>query len=98
MNIKLLRLVTGEDVLAEFQDQGDTVQLTNPLIVYIRPTETGVPQVGMSQWVPYSASKVFVVEKAKVVFVTEPADDIRSNYDRVFGAGIIVPPTTIATS
>lgn len=97
MNIKLLRLVTGEDVLAEFQDQGDTVQLTNPLIVYIRPTETGVPQVGMSQWVPYSASKVFVVEKTKVVFITEPAEDIRGNYDKVFGAGLILPSSQIAT-
>ena len=98
MNIKLVRLVTGEDVLTEYADTGDVVKFINPLIVYIRPTETGVPQVGMSQWVPYSASKEFDIPKDRIVFVTEPADDIRSNYDRVFGAGIIAPPTTIATA
>lgn len=98
MNIKLVRLVTGEDVLTEFVDTGDVVTFINPLIVYIRPTETGVPQVGMSQWVPYSAAKEFNIPKERIVFVTEPAEDIRGNYDRVFGSGLIVPSSTIATS
>jgi hypothetical protein len=91
MNIKLLRLVTGEDVLTEILDAGDIAyQIKNPLIVYIRPTETGVPTVGMSQWIPYSADKEFIIKNDKVVVVSEPAEDIRSQYDRVFGSGIVL--------
>lgn len=90
MNIKLLRLVTGEDVLTELVETDASYTFKNPLIVYIRPTETGVPTVGMSQWVPYANSKEFVVPRDKVVFVTEPAEDIRKQYDQVFGAGIVI--------
>ena len=91
MNIKLLRLVTGEDVLTEILDAGDVAyKIKNPLIVYIRPTETGVPTVGMSQWIPYSADKEFTIKNDKVVVVSEPAEDIRSQYDRIFGSGIVL--------
>lgn len=92
MEIKLLRLVTGEDVLAEIVDSGDVAyQIRNPLIVYIRPTETGVPSVGLSQWIPYSADKEFTIKNDRVVVESNPAEDLRNQYDRVFGAGIIMP-------
>lgn len=92
MNIKLLRLVTGEDVIAEIVDDGPNgVKINNPLIVYIRPTEVGVPTVGMSQWIPYSSDKEFYIKADKVVVMSEPAPDLRKQYDHVFGAGIIMP-------
>lgn len=92
MEIKLLRLVTGEDVLAEIVDAGDIAyKIRNPLIVFIRPTETGVPSVGLSQWIPYSADKEFVINNDRVVVVSNPAEDLRSQYDRVYGSGIIMP-------
>ena len=92
MEIKLLRLVTGEDVLAEIVDHGDIAyHIRNPLIVFIRPTETGVPSVGLSQWIPYSADKEFTIKNDRVVVESNPAEDLRSQYDRVFGSGIIMP-------
>jgi hypothetical protein len=91
MNIKLVRLVTGEDILTEYTDAGTDAVFTNPLIVYIRPTETGVPSVGMNQWVPYASSKEFTIDKDKIVFVADAAEDLTSQYDKVFGSGIIMP-------
>lgn len=96
MEIKLLRLITGEDVLAEIVDAGDVAyQIRNPLIVYIRPTETGVPSVGLSQWIPYSADKEFTIKNDRVVVESNPAEDLRKQYDRVYGSGIIMPPTKL---
>ena len=95
MNIKLVRLVTGEDILTEYKEVGDKALLTNPLIVYIRQTETGVPSVGMNQWVPYAASKEFAVSLDKVVFVADAAADLTSQYDKVFGSGIIMPQQSL---
>ena len=92
MNIKLMRLVTGEDIITEIVDEGPLgTKINNPLIVYIRPTEVGVPTVGMSQWIPYSSDKEFYIKADKIVVVSEPAADLRSQYDRVFGAGLIMP-------
>jgi hypothetical protein len=93
MNIKLVRLVTGEDILTEFDNGEDTVTFTNPLIVYITPPQ-GPGQsasVGISQWVPYSDSKEFIINKDKVVFVADAAQDLKKQYDQVFGLGLILP-------
>jgi hypothetical protein len=93
MNIKLVRLVTGEDILTEFQQDDDVITLTNPLIVYVTPPQGPgqSAQVGLSQWVPYSASKEFNIDSSKVVFVVDPAEDLSRQYDSVFGLGLILP-------
>jgi hypothetical protein len=93
MNIKLVRLVTGEDILTEFAQDDDVVTFTNPLIVYITPPQSAgqSAQVGLSQWVPYAASKEFNIDSSKVVFVTDPAEDLSKQYDSVFGLGLILP-------
>jgi hypothetical protein len=92
MEIKLMRLITGEDVLAEIANRDELgICIKNPLIVFIRPTDTGVPSVGLSQWIPYSADKEFTIKRDRVVVECNPADDLRTQYDRVFGAGIIMP-------
>ena len=93
MNIKLVRLVTGEDILTEFAQEDDVVTFTNPLIVYVTPPQAPgqSAQVGLSQWVPYAASKEFNIDHSKVVFVTDPAEDLHKQYDSVFGLGLILP-------
>ena len=93
MNIKLVRLVTGEDILTDFEQGEGTVKFTNPLIVYITPPQSPGQgaSVGISQWVPYSASKEFVIDSNKVVSVAEPAEDLKKQYDQVFGLGLILP-------
>jgi hypothetical protein len=93
MNIKLVRLVTGEDILTDFEAGDGTVKFTNPLIVYITPPQHQgqSANVGISQWVPYSASKEFTIDANKVVFVAEPAEDLAKQYDSVFGLGLILP-------
>jgi len=94
MNIKLVRLVTGEDILTEFVDGGEgVVKFINPLIVYITPPAKAgqSASVGLSQWVPYSDSKEFDIRFEKVVFIAEPAEDLRKQYDSVFGLGLILP-------
>lgn len=93
MNIKLVRLVTGEDILTEFAQDDDVVTFTNPLIVYITPPQSAgqSASVGLSQWVPYAANKEFVIDSSKVVFVAEPAEDLCKQYDSVFGLGLILP-------
>jgi hypothetical protein len=93
MNIKLVRLVTGEDILTEYEAQDGFCTFTNPLIVYITPPQ-GPGQsasVGISQWVPYSDSKEFIINKDKVVFVADAAQDLKKQYDQVFGLGLILP-------
>jgi len=93
MNIKLARLVTGEDILTEYEPQDGGHKFTNPLIVYMKAptTQGGMASVGLSAWVPYAESKTFDIATDKVVFVVDPAEDLRKQYDQVFGLGLILP-------
>lgn len=93
MNIKLVRLTTGEDILTEYQEQEGTCSFTNPLIVFMKPPTHagGMASIGLSAWVPYADTKEFVVNKDKVVFAVEAAEDLRKQYDQIFGVGLIVP-------
>lgn len=97
MNIKLVRLVTGEDVLTEYSIAGEFVTFTNPLIVYMKPpTNPGeMASIGLSQWVPYANTKEFTVAADKIVFAVEPAEDLSRQYDSVFGLGLILPSQSL---
>lgn len=97
MNIKLLRLSTGEDMIADlqnFDEGGATVE--NPCIIYITQSQAGGHNVGMTRWMPYAADKTFLIERRFVVTIAEPAEDLAKQYDQVFGAGLIIPSQNIA--
>lgn len=97
MNIKLLRMSTGEDLIADLKNwdaAGATVE--NPCIIYITQNQAGGHNVGMTRWMPYTANKEFLLDSRFVVTIADPAEDLAKQYDQVFGSGIIVPSQQIA--
>lgn len=98
MNVKLLRLQTGEDIMGDvvINENGDFV-IENPCMVYVRPNSTNTgANVGLTRWMPYAESKTFTLDPKWVVIITEPATDLANEYNKAFGSGLIVPPTQIA--
>ena len=100
MNIKLMRLSTGEDLIGDVtgtftKNQGTGVKtgitVENPCIVYITQTQTGGHNVGLTRWMPYADNKTFEIDDNFIVTIAEPAADLAKQYDQVFGSGIIVP-------
>ncbi len=96
MNIKLLRLQTGEDIIAEVKEEPFNFVLKNPCVVYIRPGSNNNATIGLTRWIPYAESKEIKVDEKWVVVLTDPAEDLKNEYNKAFGSGIIVPPTQIA--
>jgi len=98
MSIKLLRLKSGEDVVADIDENEDTITLENPAqIGPMGDPRSGNVQMGFAPWVPFSNDKQLEISKDWIVFITEPAADIVNNYRQAFGSGIVVPPTKIDT-
>ena len=99
MNIKIVRLTTGEDLLADVSEamDGSSITLENPCMLYMRPNDAGTATVGMTRWLPYSSDKTFVIPRSFVITACEPADDLRNQYNSVFGSGLVVPPQKIVT-
>ena len=99
MAIKLVRLKSGEDLVADIDINTDTVTLENPAM--IMPVDNPDPgdqvQMGFGPWVPFAKSKTFEVPREHVVFIADPADDIVNNYRQMFGSGIVVPEVKVNT-
>jgi len=97
MSIKLLRLKSGEDIVADIDVNDDTITIENPAAIMPMgdPRQSGAVQMGFAPWVPFSNDKQFEISKDWIVFITEPATDIVNNYRQAFGSGIVVPPVKI---
>ena len=94
MAVKLLRLKSGEDIVAEhIQGKlGQDITIENPaMIMPLSDGRGNQVQVGLAPWMPFSAEKRFDLPSDWILLLTEPAPDIVNNYNQVFGSGIVVP-------
>ena len=94
MAVKLLRLKSGEDIVAEhIQGKlGQDITIENPaMLMPLSDGRGNKVQVGLAPWMPFSAEKRFDLPSDWILLLTEPAPDIVNNYNQVFGSGIVVP-------
>ena len=99
MAIKLVRLKSGEHLVADIDINTDAVTLENPAMIMPvgNPGADGQVQMGFGPWVPFAKSKTFEVPREHVDFIADPADDIVNNYRKMFGSGIVVPEVKVDT-
>lgn len=97
MNIKLVRLISGEDIVCELTEEIDHVVLTNPLMLYMQPgqQQSAQPKVGLAPWMHYSSDKDFTLSRDKVVVISEPVEELSRQYDSIYGAGLILPKSAL---
>lgn len=88
--IKVVKLVTGEDVVAdvEIKDEssGRVVILKNPQRFMV--TSEGVGSIPL---VPFSDDEKYIISMNHVVLICEPDINIKNGYNSQFGSGIVVP-------
>jgi len=93
MSIMCLKLVTGEEVIGEVVDSLESVEISTPAIVMLIPSPVGDGRynVGLGPYMPYAKDPKFTFKRESVVCTFEPSADIRNEYSRIFGVGIVVP-------
>lgn len=98
-NVRVLKLVTGEEVAAQVRVSGnavefenpDVVVLINPVVLYMIPMENGEPRPTMARWSNHTAGNEITIAKDKIVF-NEPANEgLIQAYTQATG-GIVTPP------
>jgi hypothetical protein len=96
MEVLALKLVTGEDLLGELESQSETeFVIVNPVGIAVVRGKDGTPQVGFSPFPIHGEQKsgtTIALAKKNVVYSYTPAEDFITNYNSIFGSGIIVPP------
>jgi hypothetical protein len=87
--IRLVRLVTGEDVVSEIQKKEGVVVFKNPHRLVL--TKEGL---GSMPLCPFCKDEVYEIAASNVLFDAEPQDEIRDSYAAQVGS-IVVPPSGI---
>ena len=83
MNVKVIRMWSGEDVIADLVKEGDeTITVCNPIVAV--PTRDG--QMGFAPWAPLLSGKNVDLDIARkyVVYISETQEEIEENYTQMF--------------
>jgi hypothetical protein len=96
MKILAFKLITGEDLLGEIESESETeFVIENPVGIAVVRGKDGNPNIGFSPFPIHGEQKsgaTIAIAKKNVVYSYVPAEDFITNYNQIFGAGIIVPP------
>jgi hypothetical protein len=97
MNVKLIRLQTGEDLIGDvLTNENNQLVIENPCMVYVRPNSTGTgASIGLTRWMPYAEGKIFTIDSRWVVILTDAEADLKNEYNKAFGSGIVVAPASL---
>lgn len=94
MDIRILKLVTGEEVIGELVGDGGKITIKNPVRVAVVRGQDGNPNVGFAPFPPYAdevKDATFDFRLEHVVYYYVPAKDFCTNYEQIFGLGLILP-------
>ena len=83
MNVKLIRMWSGEDVIADLKDNlTDIIIISNPIVAI--PAGNG--QLGFAPWSPLLKGKDEEIEISKkyVVYIADTQDQIVEQYEEMF--------------
>jgi len=87
MSVKLLKLVTGELLLADTTIEKDSYSLKKP--AWIAQVKAG--EFALVPWLPLAKEDAVTVSGDKIVYCTEPETGIANEYNTAFGSGLVMP-------
>ena len=89
MEVKLLRVITGEEIVAEIVDENASeVTLKNALVVI--PTQQSV---GFAPWATVidRENPEVTVSRTHIVYIANLDESIRNKYDEIYGSKLVKP-------
>ena len=94
MNMLILKLSSGEDVLSEIESESETEYvLFNPVIIAVMPNNNGKPNVEFLTFPLHSEAqkgKTYCLQKKAVVYSYVPGERYVENYNKIFSE-IVIP-------
>jgi hypothetical protein len=87
MNIKVFKLISGEELISEVVNNLPTMKtLKEPAVIVMQKTEQGVG-LGMMPYMPYVSGNVILSIHA-IAAEGDPDVKLVNEYNRLFGSGI----------
>ena len=93
MHIKVIRLVTGEFLMADVEsDLNDLSSLTlrDPVVLMLSKES-----VGLASFNPFGTDDTIILNGQHILYVTQPQDDLLAEYTRAFSRIQIAAANTL---
>ncbi len=79
-DVKIIRLVSGEDVIAKITDYNN-MELDKPFVIIPTQKAPGQPvQLMMTPYSPYSKTEKVMIRDDKIVSMVDPKEEILASY------------------
>ncbi len=95
MNVKIFKLVNGDEVISEFKenpDDGSQTLFINPAKIVTIPTGDGGVGMALMPWCLYSVQEDFLIDNAHIISTPVDApNELYNEYNNKFGPGIYDP-------
>jgi hypothetical protein len=94
--IKLIRLITGEEIIATIiSSEFGVVKFENPIRIVVIPGKStpNNPTIGFAPWAEFTDDKEFTIDKNHVLAIMEPIKQFVDQYKSTFSK-IIQPQTS----
>lgn len=89
MNVKIVKLLSGEELISDFDEQKLVVK--NPVVMIPVNKE----QIAFQPWMPYADDKEYTLKEEHVLLTATPSETILGEYDRIYGSGLVKPKSSI---
>jgi len=89
IEVKLIRITSGEEVVAEVVSQNDnTITVKNPLVVIPQPQN-----VGFAPWATVidKDNPEVPVSRMHVIYMVDVDSSVKKKYNELFGSKLITP-------
>jgi len=85
MNIKVIRLVTAEELIGEWDQEKTTI--TNPVIM----VPVSKDKIGFQPWITLGEDEEIFLKDQHIMAIVTPDVKLQNEYNRVFGSGLVIP-------
>ena len=89
MNVKIIRLISGEELIGDWNKETSTI--ISPVVMI----PVAKDQLGFQPWIPYAEDDEVPLKEEHIVVVLTPDKKLENEYNRVYGSGLIVPDENI---
>ena len=96
LNVKYIKLLNGEELVAEVLVDDLKTVLKNPIRLVIVPSKADpkTPSVGLAPWAEFSDDKEITIDKSHILAIMSPIQEIINQYNSIFG-GIVAPSSKL---
>ena len=83
MTVKLIRMWSGEDVIADIvEETTDSIVITDPIVAVPSQTQG---QIAFAPWSPLLQKDKIEVTRKYLVYIGDPQEEIIEQYNTMFG-------------